>query len=410
MLWQRGDKTVEYAGMNLNNLKNSNRTEILRLLNNRGSMARKDIAGELGLTPAAVTQICGDLLKEGILREMGEMNEEKRVGRKKILVGIDETYAAIGGITIEGGETFLSVSTLRGTLICGTVIATDDGVPPEIFLARCAQELKKLLKKAGSEHILGVGVSIPGAVRRKDGTSILAIRVWKDEVPVRRILEKLLDVPVIVENNVKAFAEAELTFGVGRKADNLLFVKWGPGVGSAIAIDSEIYDNRKGRASELGHVVADKNGKLCTCGKRGCLETLVSAAGITEQVKAAFTKESMPELWRWCGGDAGKINETSIREWSAADDPALHRVFDRVLECFTRNIANAATVLAPDNVIYYGDMFEIPYFREHFVQAYRENDAQYRDGFLVHSELSGRIRFIGALAVVFNEKFLNPSV
>ena len=118
----------------------------------------------------------------------------------------------------------------------------------------------------------------------------------------------------------------------------------------------------------------------------------------------------MPELWKWCGGDPEKITETSIREWSAVDDPELYRIFDRVLECFTRNIANAATVLAPDNVIYYGDMFEIPYFREHFVQAYRENDAQYRDGFLVHSELSGRIRYIGALAIVFNEKFLNTSV
>ena len=398
---------MEYAGMNLINLKNSNRTEILRLLNNRGAMARKDIASLLGLTPAAVTQICGELLKDGVLREMGELSEEKRVGRKKILVGIDADYAVVGGITIESGETSLSVATLNGELLHESRLETDENMEPEEFLIRAAGALERLFAGVAKERILGVGVTVPGAVRRKDGASILAIRVWKEEVPVKAILERILNVPVIVENNVKAFAEAELTFGVGRQSDNLLFVKWGPGVGSAIAIDRRIYDNRKGRASELGHVVVDKNGLPCTCGKRGCLETLVSARGITEQLKKELSETTMPTLWQWCGGDPDRITENNIREWAQVNEQRMMELFDRVVECFTMNIANAATVLAPDHVIYYGDMFEIPYFRDHFAVAYRDNDAQFRDGFLVHSELSSRIRYIGALAVVFSEKFLN---
>lgn len=73
-----------YTGINLENVKMSNRSAILKLLNDRGAMSRKDIALELGLTPASVTLICTELLASGILLEKGEIEEQKRAGRKKV--------------------------------------------------------------------------------------------------------------------------------------------------------------------------------------------------------------------------------------------------------------------------------------------------------------------------------------
>ena len=86
---------MKYQGLNLTNLKNINRAKIVRLLNDRGNLSRKDIAAALNLTPAAVTQICSELLSEGVLVEKGEVREERRAGRRKINIGINENYGMI---------------------------------------------------------------------------------------------------------------------------------------------------------------------------------------------------------------------------------------------------------------------------------------------------------------------------
>ena len=86
---------MTFRGINLENVKNNNRSAILQLLNNNGAMSRKDIAGRTGLTAASVTLICTELLDEGIIVERGEAVEEKRAGRKKILVDLNPSYKSI---------------------------------------------------------------------------------------------------------------------------------------------------------------------------------------------------------------------------------------------------------------------------------------------------------------------------
>ena len=78
--------------MNLENVKFNNQSAVLRLLNDRGAMSRKDIAEEVGLTAASVTSICTELLEKNIITELGEVAEEKRAGRKKILVDLNSHY------------------------------------------------------------------------------------------------------------------------------------------------------------------------------------------------------------------------------------------------------------------------------------------------------------------------------
>ena len=80
---------MSYTGINLENVKRNNRSAILKLLNDQGAMSRKDIAAALGLTPATVTVICSELIASQVLCELGEAQEDRRAGRKKILVGIN---------------------------------------------------------------------------------------------------------------------------------------------------------------------------------------------------------------------------------------------------------------------------------------------------------------------------------
>jgi transcriptional regulator of PTS gene len=401
---------MEYTGYNLNYIKMANRSRILYLLNDKGPMARKDIAAELGLTAAAVTQICSELLSAGILRERGEVSGEKHAGRKKVLVGLDYDYAYVLEILIEIDDTTVTISNLHGKRLRQQSFPTDSSARPFTFLMKCANLAGMMMEeeKLPIGRFLGCGVSIPGLVQREQGISLNTFRIWNERIDVRKILKGLLGMPIVVENNVRACAEAELLFGEGRQNKNLFFLKWGPGVGSAIVINNEIYDNRRGMASEFGHVVIHKNGgKLCRCGKRGCLETEVSTHAIVSDIRGIFSKEKTPLLWQFAGGDVARIQVSNRATWMALDDPGMNGLLQDVLEILCFSLSNAVTVLSPDELIYYGDLFTVPYIRDHFEETYQRMDPSYEKGLLVHSMLSDQINYIGALAIVYKDRLLN---
>ena len=220
------------------------------------------------------------------------------------------------------------------------------------------------------------------------------------------MIRKHLNLPVIVENNVKAFAEGELIYGTGKEQENLLFIKWGPGVGSAIIIQNRIYDSQNSKTAEIGHFIVEKDGELCRCGRRGCLETRVATHAIARQVRAACTKESMPQLYRMVGGDISRIEARNAPDWLGLEDEGLKKVLDDVVERLARVAVNSMTLLAPDKVLIYGELFGYPGLEERFRYYCRHYEPAYNDNYILKSDLSDRIEYIGPLAVVMNELFL----
>ena len=113
-----------YTGINLGNVRIENRSAILKLLNDQGAMSRKDIALALGLTPATVTLICTELLSAGLLYEKGEAEEEKRAGRKKVLIDINYQYRFVLCISIEPEDTCITISDLKGAVTASQTLKT----------------------------------------------------------------------------------------------------------------------------------------------------------------------------------------------------------------------------------------------------------------------------------------------
>ena len=398
---------MAHTGINLENVKENNRSAILKLLNEQGAMSRKDLAEQLGLTAATVTLICSDLIAMGILREQGALNEGRRAGRKKILVGIDYTCRYVLSVCIEATNTWVTLSDLRGEKVAQRQIKTENKTEPTAFLCRVAAVCRDVVQQSGiaMDLILGVGVSVPGAVDRQMGVSKSAYRVWEHRVEVARILKEQLNCPVILENNVKAFAEAELIYGSGKKNDNLLFLKWGPGIGSALVVHDEIYESRTSKEGEIGHITVEKGGKLCRCGRRGCLETKASIHSIAEQVGGVCTPESMPVLHQYVNGDVTRIRARNMEEWIQVDDPGMWKVLDGIVELVAWNVCHSLTLLAPEALILYGQVFSVPQVRERFLKFCKEYDGAYDENYITMSELSEQIDYIGPLAIVVNQLF-----
>jgi glucokinase len=137
------------------------------------------------------------------------------------------------------------------------------------------------------EGFSAIGVSVTGQVDAEAGSILFA----NDNVPnftgtkVAEIIRNYAGVPVAVENDVNAAALGEAYFGAGRNSPDFLCLTYGTGVGGAIVLDGQIYRGAKGVAAEMGHILTHPDGKLCTCGQRGCYEQYASAAALVASAR-----------------------------------------------------------------------------------------------------------------------------
>lgn len=381
-------------GLNMGSVKQQNRALILNHVNRQGPVSRKDIARATGLTAASVTQIVNKLISEGILTELGAADKPSRsAGRKKILVDIKADSDFVLAVNIEPDITHVALCDLKARPVIKRsgeqlvkTLPTDTDVPALVFLERIAEvcvALKNALPAKCRGMVRAVSVGITGIVDTETGVSMRANGIWKDEIDVRGILNSMLGLPTYVENNVDAFATAELLFGAGRKTDNLLIIKWGPGVGSTIVINDDIYRGRLGRTAEMGHFIVEPGGKECACGRRGCLETKVSYKALCEIMP--FGPDNFEE------------------NYDKAPEETKKRI-DTAIDLFARCIVNAATIIAPRRIILYGKLFRSEKLRNMLIDACSAYDAAYGPKRILHTSLSASEGFIGPAAVYVQDR------
>lgn len=371
---------MKHAGLNMGQVKKQNRSSILNYICEVGPVSRKDIAEVTGLTPAAVTQICNDFIKQGLLFETGQTTESQGAGRKKVLVDINYDYAYIFAVNIEQEQTTVALSNMNGQVREIENLATKSKKTPEDFLLQVAEVCRNMLEKHTSckDKVAGVSVAITGIVDKEKGSSVHAYGIWQEEVFVCDILEKELGYPVVIENNVNAFAIAELIYGFGKEYDNLLVIKWGPGVGSTIIIDNKVYEGRNGKAAELGHFIVERDGNLCNCGRRGCLETKVSYQAMAERKN--FDQKEFGKAYR------------------LAKEQQDTKIFDEAIDLFARTIVNSITILAPNRVVLCGRLFQDKEIRQLLIGNCVKYDSEYSEKRIIYSALAEKEDYIGPVA------------
>ena len=366
-----------YSGLNMTGIKSANRAMLLQYIFEHGGASRKTLAETLGLTPAAITQITRPMLEEGLLVEAGspaagegqmsagpaeqpESNEApKRAGRHQVQLALNPAYGLVLCVNVGVDTTDISVCSLWGELHRTVSVETDSHAAPGDFLDRIIGLGRQLL--ADEEHgipLRAVSIGIVGEVDRARGISRHAYGIWDKEVDPASAFKEAFGVPVIVENNVRSFAMAELLFDDCKAYDSLLVVKWGPGVGSTIILKKEIYEGSLAAAGEIGHMIAEPGGKKCTCGRRGCLETVVGAAALKEHESAYI---------------------------------------DYAFDTLARAIVNEMTILDPDRVVLYGDFFGDKKMREGVLSLIASYDESYLSR-IASTGLSDREAYIGPAA------------
>jgi len=345
------------SGINMSDVKVSNRAQILGQVK-KNPKSRKDIAEKLNLTPAAITLLVNELMEEGCIRESKHVEDAGRVGRKKVFIELNPTYRYMVGVNIEGKTMTIGIGNLKYE-IKTFVSETIKGMSPNQVLDRCSETIEHLLKelKIKKSKVLGVGVGIVGKVDTVAGISRHAYGIWDEEVPIAQVLEQSLALPVVVENNVRALALAEMELSQHRKVSNMVFLKLGPGIGSAIILEKEIYKGASNDAGEIGHMITDPMGKKCQCGLVGCLETLASVQCLIEEIREEGSKELYPILMDLIDNDLNRLKEKHIIEAYLEDDAGVVKQVDKLIKYLTVGIINSMKFFDPHKLVLYSEMF-----------------------------------------------------
>lgn len=354
-------------GINMLGVKIKNRSSILNLIYRTGGISRKEIANKLNLTPAAITLITTDLINEGILIESYVEQNNNRKGRKEIILEINsQKYAAVGVYISRNKFQIICMDLKNNILFEDTIYTADCHKQSTAILDKICKILNLDLVNYDvlrTRTLLGVGVSVKGIVNSRKGISINSYEIWEDNVNVVDYLQKKLNVPIILTNNICSLAHGESFFSQLEHADNMLFIKYGPGVGAARVTYQDTLSVYDFNAIQLGHTISDPNGIVCMCGNQGCLETIAGFDAIESNAVELMSKNLSPILYKLTDGNINNVNIRLIAKAYEEGDKAIESIINRSIYYLAIAIKNSMCLFDPESVILYGEFFEMDKFR-----------------------------------------------
>jgi glucokinase len=199
------------------------------------------------------------------------------------------------------------------------------------------------------EELVGVGIGSPGVVDNSTGAVRSAtpnIPGWSHTPLAARVKERL-GLPVVADNDVNVIACGEQRFGAARGFSDFVCLALGSGVGGAICLDGAIRRGAGFAAGEVGHLTVDANGRLCNCGRVGCVEAYASAWAIAERARARLAIGEASLIGESVGGDLDRIDAKVVFEAAAEGDALARVIVDEVIRMLAAALADLSNILDP---------------------------------------------------------------
>lgn len=325
-----------------------NRRAIANEIRRAGSIARSELAEITGLSGAAVTFITSEMVEEGLLVE-----DPASSGARRRPLSLN--YTAHFAVGIKLMETELhAVLTDLSTTVLADLRRPVDARKPDMVANACAAVFAELLASTATpiDRVAGIGLAMPGLVDARQGICVESTRIGWHYVPIARLIAERAGVRVWVDNDVNAFALGEHLFGLGRQAQSVAAMTIGRGVGAGLVVNGALFRGSRGGAGEIGHVPIAIDGRLCECGRYGCLEAYVSERSIVKQL------HERSDDYRQCGP------EDVLALAKAGNFDAL-AVLDRAGGGLGRGLATLVNLFDPEVLVLGGEGVRfLPYFRK----------------------------------------------
>ncbi len=263
---------------------------------------------------------------------------------EKKLIGVD-----LGGTTIK-----FAILTDKGEIQQKWSIETNILSDGQLIIPDIIDSINHHIKMYGmtADQFDGIGLGSPGTINHEKGTIKGAYNLnWTNSVYPVRDIEKGTGLPVTIENDANVAALGERWQGAGNNANDVVFVTLGTGVGGGIIAGGQLLQGNNGAAGEIGHVTVDPNGFMCTCGKKGCLETIASATGIVRVARDRASEYAGNSELKAMLDDGQDISAKDVFDLAKKDDDLALIVADYVCDSLGFVLGNIANTLNPKYVV-----------------------------------------------------------
>jgi predicted NBD/HSP70 family sugar kinase len=340
---RKGDVSVGSLG----SLRELNRLRVVDALRRRGTASRTDLARLTGLSRTTVATVVADLQARGLVVDLPDDQAQPPAtgrGRPPMMLRLDASAGAALGIDFGHTHLRVAVADLSSAILAERVVRLDVDGDAATALDAAASLAEEALTESGVDRsrLVGAGMGLPGPIDRRTGeiSSSVILPGWRGLRPGHELARRL-NVHVEVDNDANVGALGEVSFGAGRGFSDVVYVKVGSGIGAGLVLDGRLYHGATGIAGELGHVPVRPDGAVCTCGNRGCLQT-VAAVG---PVVAALRPAHGPDL-----------TIRGVAELVAAGDVAASRVVNDAGRMIGRVLADLCNHLNPAAIIVGGEL------------------------------------------------------
>ena len=279
------EKDSKAQGADFHQLREFNRQLILNYVRTHGPIPRTMIAQELGLSRTTVSNIMAKLLQENLVQEGHFLDATSKGGRRPILVHFNADAGRVVGINVGRTQLTMILTNLSSEIIVQHNTPFKIEQATEAGLAILIGEIQAFVEMCQVDWncIVGIGLATPTRAyttrQQPDGSMKKSILHWNDE-RARIVLYEAFKKPLYIENDANLGTLAEHRCGVGQECNNMAYITLDLGIGSGFIINGQIYRGHSGNAGEIGHIILDKGGPQCVCGKRGCLEAMAGAGAI----------------------------------------------------------------------------------------------------------------------------------
>lgn len=224
----------------------------------------------------------------------------------------------------------------------------------EAWADRLATGISSMIASLGLDgDIIGVGIGAPCANAITGCIEAATDLPWPSPIPLANMMESRLGLPVTISNDANAAAIGEMAFGAAAGLKNFIVLTLGTGVGSGIVCDGHLLTGARGFAGELGHVSFPfASGRMCGCGREGCLQTVASAKGVVETARRMMVDSDIPSILREIPAD--RLTAKTICELANAGDILSLAVYRFTGECLGRAAAEFAAFSDPEAIILFG--------------------------------------------------------
>lgn len=318
---------------------------------------------------------------------------------EEVVIGVD-----LGGSAIRS-----AIVTKDGKLRNLLRIENPPGRGKDLILASIADNIINLksLELSRGNKVIGVGIGSPGIINMKKGVIVTSPNFpgWRN-VPLKSLLERAVELPVLLDNDANAAAFGEKWKGAGRRVQSLICLTLGTGIGGGIILDGNVWHGAHGMGGEIGHMTVNPEGPKCNCGNYGCLEVYSSATGMVRSAIESIINGKRTSLNRLSGGNLDRITGKMIHEAALKGDRLSISILKEAGVYLGIAMSSLINILNPEMIVLTGAVRDSRDFFMPFAQD-EVNKRAYTDIVkrtkIVMGKLPGSAGVIGAAGLAWKQ-------